>query len=461
MHSDYVPSLGQRALHRVVARAEARVCALLGGIGSGKTRAGAQQALALAGRLCPGGTGMIVVPSLKTFIQVTVTEIAKAWPKGCYKIGYPHGNPEIVLRAPGGFDSRIIVRSAQDYRTAEEIRGPTIAWIWCDEVGSWGAGRIAWDLLIGRLRGRPEGRPDWMPVVYLTGSPRWGWLQDVLGVTGRLPDAARVNPGYYSVGSPAEPANAIWIRQIPTSDNIHNGPGYEEFLRGQYGQAFAEQELDGDFVPPSTSVFPNFYRGIHVIPHEAAMRLYGHCRYHLGGVDWGYAAPAALVAGGIDGDGRLVVVREWSEPGKTYAQLADLAVSWGDLGVQAWYVDPENPEARNAWLGRAVGCSAVPGTAKANNAVEAGLQTLRNCMRVSAGVTHPSQHGAPGSWFYVSDQCKGLISDLQNMQYRLSTSATGRLPYEERFIGSDHRVDALRYLAHSVLRVDVTKGQRV
>jgi hypothetical protein len=434
----------------------------------------------------PGGRFMIITPSYKTFSQVTLPEIRKFWPEegNLWRFHQPGGQMQLDAYWGDGVvsgKSECYIRSAQDLRTVEEVRGPTLAGIWGDEVGTWHAGKMAHDLAIGRLRMTDRDVPgvswgDWWPRAWYTGSPRWGWLNKAFGIKGRMPAHAWTT-GYYSKYNRRRPnpMTSFYVRAERTEGNVYNGPGYAELLRSQYGAAFAEQELDGDFVSPQGAVFPHFVPDIHVIPASVAMELYRACPIKVGGVDWGYGMPAAMVAVGITNDQRVIVVRAWSRPGYTAQQMAEIAREWerpipdGGLAIQRWWCDPEGGQgAKNVnidhWAGRIQGSQGVNAAVRnANNAVEAGRNTLRNCMRLQSMIPHPVPQldpfaaPRPGSWFYMSSDCHSdshddsLSGDLEILQY--AQVAEGEEVDEAKVQPkkATHRIAGLRYAVHSEL----------
>lgn len=464
----YQPSWGQHHFHMM--RQRAKVRAAFGGIGSGKTCCGAIEAWDHAAEHARGATGMIIVPSYRTFDEVTMKEVRRWWPKGLWKLSKAGGGRQLTVYWGDGVtsgESQVLVRSAKNAAIAEEIRGPDIHWVWGDEPGTWGAGKAAWDIIIGRTRQMAPHNPDAMPQIWLTGSPRWGWLNKVFGVSGRMPQHAWTS-GYFSKGTTRD--NAFYVRAMMSEDNVHNAPGYAAFLRGEYGDAFAAQELSGDFMPPSGAVFAGFYRDLHVIPHRVAMDLYRRSRRFVGGTDWGYANPAAMEGVGIDGDGVIVVVREWSEAGRTKEQMRDVAVSrfeppieLGGIGTKDWYCDSAEPEGIEKWQGRVAGVPGVGGAVHlADKSRKEGIETLRVAMRLESRLDHPAYpagSGRPASWFYVSDECTGLIGDLE--QYRYAEVDEGRDVDEAKTTGLDHRIDALRYAAHSAIKEMRPRGRLV
>lgn len=450
----------------------AKVCGFLGGIGSGKTAVGAALAYELAALQAPGRCAGIVTPSYTTFHQATMPEIRKWWPPE--EVAWHHrkasGDEAIIVYTPHG-ESEIQIRSAQDSGTLQKIRGPSWAWCWGDEVGTWALWEMAYDLVIGRLRGALKGLPLRFPLFLFTGSPRWH-LAEKLGIHGKLLPQAW-DQGIWAQG--VQPQERIYLVAARTETNRNNDPGYAEFLRATYGQAFAEQELDGDFVAPTQAVFPGFHPAIHVIPDAVAQRLFESTSRRVGAPDWGFST-GALIAMGMDPDNRVIIPpgATWAKPGTTVDERADKAREWiprfgirGPDGVHrvTWYVPPDDAEAVNTWLGVVKGSKAVPGTQKALNARDEGWNALRNLMRVSASVRHPcdgpevpTERRRLASWIYIAESNKDLIRDIQTLQF--PPAKPGQEIDESHVVGRAHYPDALRYAVYSALVSSQPKGHR-
>lgn len=470
----YRPSVAQHHVAKVVEQGRAGVTGFFGGIGSGKTALGTHILHQAMTRWAPGGRFMVVVPSYRTFTQVTLTEIRKFWPgEGeLWEYRRPDNQPQIDAHwwAQGRHGtSTCFVRSAQDLRVAEEIRGPTLAGLWGDEVGTWNTGRVAYDLAIGRLRMTDRDVPgvtwpNWWPRTWLTGSPRWGWLNKLFGIPGKLPPHAWTT-GFYSKYSRKKPNPKLsfYVRAHRTEGNVYNADGYAESLRSQYGEQFAAQELDGDFVSPTGRVYPQFYPDIHVISDFRAIELWASCPIKVGGVDWGFGT-SAMVAVGITRDGCVIVRRTWLGHAQTAQDMAVVARQWeSDLGIQRWWCDPEGGrKAHNQniehWRGRILGSPRVNSTVKAAiNAVEPGRNTIRNCMRLQRGLPNEGNPSAPATWFYMSDDCASegtddsLETDLLAFSYKEVGQGDEIDEAKTKPKSASHRLAALRYAVHSEL----------
>jgi hypothetical protein len=191
----------------------ASVRGYIGGLGSGKTFAGAVEIL----NMPSGSSGVVVAPtfammrdaSQRTFFEICPDE----WI-------HSHNKAEQITVLANG--TTIFWRSADKPRS---LRGPNLGWMWVDEAAF--VTEDAWRVLIGRIRRNP-GRS------WVTTTPNGhNWLYQWF-VTKDL--------GYA-------------MHHGRTSDNPHNISSYADDLRRQYAgdAAYAAQELDGQFVDLSGS----------------------------------------------------------------------------------------------------------------------------------------------------------------------------------------------------------------
>jgi phage terminase large subunit-like protein len=116
---------------------------ILGGRGSGKTRAGAEWVRQLAA----GGVGPIAL------VGETITEAIAVMilgPSGIMAATPPDERPKLsgaTLHWPNRVEAMVL--GASD---PERFRGPQFAAAWCDEVGKWPNAEAAWDMLQFGLR---------------------------------------------------------------------------------------------------------------------------------------------------------------------------------------------------------------------------------------------------------------------------------------------------------------------
>lgn len=202
--------------------------AFVGGIGSGKTYAGAMQLLAMP----PRSIGMVVAPTysmLRDAALATFMEIAEPLVRSFNK---SRSDMELTN------GTRILWRTAD---RPDRLRGPNLGWAWIDEAAY--CKPSVWDVLIGRLR-HPLG-PHRM---WITTTPKgrdWIWR--------------RFHPDGWAASDRTGAGYALV--QCASRDNRFLPEGYVDTVAQDYTSAFALQELEGQFVEFSGGVFePAWFR---------------------------------------------------------------------------------------------------------------------------------------------------------------------------------------------------------
>jgi phage terminase large subunit-like protein len=150
-----------------------RFRALIGGVGSGKTRAGAIECL----RQPPGSLGMVVAPTYKMLAQATypglLEVIQPLLQAGAPALPYGDDAPPNLVESFNKSDwvlklktgAKILLRSGED---PDYLRGPSLGWWWLDE-GAMCVEAVLLQLL-ARLRVAPERG-------WVTTTPRgFNWL---------------------------------------------------------------------------------------------------------------------------------------------------------------------------------------------------------------------------------------------------------------------------------------------
>lgn len=219
----YDPLPHQEQFHR--ARAPVRL--LRGGVGSGKTRAGAAEAIFLA-LDNPGCDGMIVAPSYLLLQRVTLRSLLTLLPK---ELLVRHAKSERFLELING--ARIYYGSAD---RPESLEGSNLAWAWADEARYYDY--ESWVVLQARVRCPRAKRLS----IVLTTTPAMGWLYDEFGSP--RPDVVEV------VAS--------------AKDNHHLPPDFVARLERSYDPALYRQYVEGAWVQLEGGVFPEFDEEVHI-----------------------------------------------------------------------------------------------------------------------------------------------------------------------------------------------------
>lgn len=197
---------------------EARFRALVGGIGSGKSFAGALDLIirAKSRRLYMATAPtyrLLADSSLRTFLDLA---------RG---LDWLRGFSKSSVTATLGNRAEVLFRSTDE---PERLRGSNLSGVWMDEASL--SEEAALDILLGRLREKGEH----------------GWLS--LSFTPR----GRLHWTYRRFGR-ADSGAAVFNSRTDQNPNLP--PGFAEELRAQYTAAQAEQELGGAFVDLSGSMF--------------------------------------------------------------------------------------------------------------------------------------------------------------------------------------------------------------
>lgn len=235
------------------------------------------------------------------------------------------------------------------------------------------------------------------------------------------------------------------VRFIPSrlSDNPHLNEEYRTDLLG-FPEQLRKAYVDGNWDVFEGQVFPELSYDRHVV---APMELPSSWRRYIG-VDWGFAAPWAVLWGALDEDGRVWVYREIYETGVGEAEQARRILAAQEAGehINARFAD----DAMWSVLGDAKPIADV----YAENGVHlekagkgpgsriAGWQRIHSFL--SEGPACP-MHRHEG-WetcprLHVFSSCMKLFKELADLPH----ARTGN-PEDADSKAPDHAADALRYM---------------
>ncbi len=195
----------------------------------------------------------------------------------------------------------------------------------------------------------------------------------------------------------------------------------------------------------SDCVLPEFDAGAHVVgglPESREGWLW------VGGMDFGIRAPTVVLWAGLDPSGVLWVVDERVEAGMVLAQHVEAikSAAWPAL---AWIgVDPAGSQRSGQ-----TGVSDIHAMRAAGLVVKhrrlgvgEGLELVRSRLRPAGGAPR----------LYVHRRCARLIESLETYRYHADRPESLE-PVKD---GSDHAVDALRYMVQNLDRAYETKYSR-
>lgn len=388
----------QRDFHRALQTHD--VALFNGGRGSGKTTAGAIQAILEAAQHQQGSRGIIVAPTYPMLRDATLPELMRWLPR--HWIERKREHPQIDIYLKNG--SEIAFRSADN---PDSLRGPNRAWGWFDEPRNIKT-REAFDIVYAQLR---PTRKFWLTT---TPAGIYHWLYELF-VDDPIPNSAVIN--------------------VRTIENPYLPAEYERGLRAQYTGTFAAQELDAAWVSFEGLIYDTFSLENNVsedAEYDPALPVWW-------GVDDGYALgsgpgsagyhPRAIVLAQQTPTGGVNVFAEYYEALRLPEQSIDEVLSWPYEAPQLALVDSSAAELRQRMVTRNIF------NGGATHRVSEGVKVVRRFV----------QDGNGQSLLRIHPRCTNLIREMQTYRYDdRSRVANAGEPKPLKI--DDHAVDALRYL---------------
>ena len=219
-----------------------------GGLGSGKTHAGALWAIYMALNN-PQTTGIITANSYSQLKKATLSKVFELLDEMKIKFEYKMHDGVLLI---GPDKAKVYALSMEKY---DLLRGIEFGWGWGDECAFYK--EEAYQVLIGRIRD-PKGPCQWKGTTTPNG---FNWLYERF------------------VMKPPKSSAVVYSK---TTDNLkHIKATYVDDLREQYDTKLAQQELDGQFINlTSGKVYYNFDR------HEHTKSLNDNGEYLFVGLDF-------------------------------------------------------------------------------------------------------------------------------------------------------------------------------
>lgn len=189
-----------------------RFCLFLGGVGGGKSYAGAVKALRRFETVGRRELGVVIAPTYPILRDATLRTALDVW-------------GDAVDRVIAS-EMRVVLRTGDEalFRSADEpdrLRGPNASWAWIDEAAL--CHPDTWPIAIGRLRQHGD-----LGVAWLTTTPKgMNWVYET-----------------FVVGATDETA----VHRAATWANPFVDPAFAASLRSQYAGEFARQEIEAEFI---------------------------------------------------------------------------------------------------------------------------------------------------------------------------------------------------------------------
>lgn len=288
--------------------------------------------------------------------------------------------------------------------------------------------------------------------------------------------------GQFAEFTPIDPELCVWVETV--QENIPDGwrfyrcnteqnrsnladGWYEDFI-AVIPEEMRATRITGALATFEGVIYPSFQPAIHVFdgPLEPPLGV-----QHYRGVDWGASAehPFACVWGYRDGIGDWTIYDEYWSPSQTLItedhamEILERSADWGWPWPEDIPVPPDKEgqwkSFQSIWHNETYADPSRPGeiaefnqrgivTARANNEVYAGIDTIRTLLKVHPRRNQPRVR--------IHARCKHLIEELRKYRWM-----RGRRPEEGTFLNpkvaaptplkrDDDMADAFRYLVHTV-----------
>jgi len=180
------------------------------------------------------------------------------------------------------------------------------------------------------------------------------------------------------------------------------------------------QEYLADFRKTEGLVYKEFIREKHL--YEELPKEFSKVK-SLGGIDFGFTNPAAILTILKDKDSRYWVEDEWYKTQQTDIQIADYASA---LNLNECYPDPESPSGIEELKRKNVNIREV---IKNKDSIKNGINVVRELFKSNR--------------LFINKRCRNLIWELETYSYpdKKADHNEEENPIKE----NDHAVDALRY----------------
>lgn len=395
-NTPYFPHQKQLQFHHALLNTD--VVLFNGGRGSGKTTAGAVQAVAETEFTV--SRGVIVAPTYPMLRDATMVEFFKWLPREA--IASWHKSDKLLTLKNG---SEIAFRSADN---PDSLRGANRDWLWFDEPRNVRT-REAFDIVFAQLR---PYRKAWLTT---TPAGIFHWLYGLF------------------IQNPIPKSSVITVR---TAENPYLPHEYVDSLRVQYTGAFAAQELDAQWVSFEGLIYDNFS----IAENVTTAADYNPDLPIIWGVDDGYAYgqgkgtesyhPRVILLMQVTAQGGLNVFAEYVACGELEEVTLDNVLNLPYPRPDIAYVDSSAAQLKaRIW---AKGLQ----TSGATHVVSEGIKNVRRLVGDGNGVRLLKIH----------PRCKELQYEMQSYRRNPNTAQVKNGEVAPLKI-DDHTLDALRYAA--------------
>ena len=302
---------------------------------------------------------------------------------------------EITVKNLKGGQSKVSLKGWESVATAQKGRGTENDLLLIDEVAYCRGFKQYWDTVLEPTLLTTNGR----------------------AIFGSTPNGFN---DFYELSNKAQ-NNKDWFYSHATSyDNIHNDPDFLNKKKLEISEDRFCQEYLADFRKTEGLVYKEFIREHHLFNDKEQIDI----DLIIGGVDFGFVNPAAIVGVKRDKRGVYWVFDEYYKKEQTDAQVADIVAI---KNFQKVFPDPENQGAIKELKDRRVNVCEV---LKGKDSIKTGINKIKELFKQRRIRIHRN--------------CINLIWELETYHYppkRIDRN-DDELPVKE----NDHLLDALRYI---------------
>jgi len=359
------------------------------GTGAGKTLCGLAEDI----RWCQendGIVGYVFEPTFRMVERILIPTLESP-----LLLGHPlEANPLVHEFSRGALKLEFANGSVLWFASLEEperAEGANVDFAHVDEARLIRHFDLSWQVISRRLRGSAPGYP------------RGAWVT----TTPDQPKSPLFN--FFENPKTKDPESRVYRWTI--YDNPWLPKQFLEEIERSHKGGLADRFIFGRFATVGTGSF-GFDATVNI--GEASLQDLREIRY---GLDFGWTNPTALVATGVDGDGRIWALDELYERQLKTEELIKILKDFYKLyGRGEVLCDPSSPETIDALRRADIDASGYHGKR------EDGIREL-------GGRFPKAGDGKPR--IFVSERCVNLVSEL--------------LEYKEEVKENDHAIDALRY----------------
>ena len=305
---------------------------------------------------------------------------------------------QVKIMTQDGGESMIALYGWESVQERGKGRGLANDFIVCDEVSSYRNFWVGWDEVLSPTLIDRKGS-----AMFISTPKGFNHFYDLYGMEAKNPDYKSFH--YTSYDNPHIPPEELEREKLSKPEDV-----------------FA-QEYMADFRKQQGLVYKEFNRDLHTFEGAPTRNTVEF----IGGVDFGFNNPAAVLSIVVDSDNHFWVTDEWYKTNRVEEQIVDYVKS---CGFNAVYPDPENASAIELLNRKSVNVREV---VKGKGSVEGGINIVKALFKQNR--------------IHIHQSCVNLIAELETYSYpeKRPDHNEPELPIKE----NDHACDALRYVLMS------------